>query len=172
MATPQVLSKNGAGSASPTTAVTGFGVEFRPFLHSQLWEERGGMRLSILSALARLDLDPWEEAAALAQLPSEAASRRLSDLLRRLPGAPPGAIGCEPIIKRALGLLPACGGFPAAGASDVPASPKFKSKWRLIIDLVFIGSLLASFAMLVAQVSHGRDGAVPPQAPLQHAATR
>ena len=34
------------------------------------------MLLSVLSALARLDIDPWQEAAQLAGLPGETATRR------------------------------------------------------------------------------------------------
>jgi hypothetical protein len=81
------------------------GTEFNPFLRTQLWEEREGGRLSLLSALARLGLDPWGEAADLARLPRPAAAARLADLLGRLPGSAPEderEIACQ----KSVSLLP------------------------------------------------------------------
>jgi hypothetical protein len=43
------------------------------------------MRLSVLSALARAGVDPWEEAAHLARLPGETATQRLASLIAALP---------------------------------------------------------------------------------------
>ena len=47
---------------------------FDPFLFSEIGEERNGMLLSMVSALARLDLDPWREAASLSRLTATAVS--------------------------------------------------------------------------------------------------
>jgi hypothetical protein len=44
------------------------------------------MPLSVLSALARLDVDPWEEAAKLSELPKDTAAQRLASFIVRLPG--------------------------------------------------------------------------------------
>lgn len=41
--------------------------------------------LSVISALARLDIEPWDEATMLAQLPRHTAARRLALLLDRVP---------------------------------------------------------------------------------------
>ncbi len=60
---------------------------FDPFLFAAVGEERNGMLLSVLSALARLDLDPWFEAASLSRLPAAAATQRLTSLLSSLPNA-------------------------------------------------------------------------------------
>jgi hypothetical protein len=43
------------------------------------------MQLSVLSALARLDVDPWQEAASLARLPGPTAAQRLASLIAALP---------------------------------------------------------------------------------------
>jgi hypothetical protein len=61
--------------------------DFAGFLGSDLWLERNQAPLSVLSALARLDLDPWEAAAGLAQLSPEGAARNLRLILTPLPGA-------------------------------------------------------------------------------------
>ena len=59
-----------------TSAVSAFGhkSEFDPFLYAPVGEERNGMLLSVLSALARLDVDPWQEAAALTKMPAQDAT--------------------------------------------------------------------------------------------------
>jgi hypothetical protein len=38
------------------------GSEYDDFLFASMGEDRNGLPLSVLSALARLDVDPWEEA--------------------------------------------------------------------------------------------------------------
>jgi hypothetical protein len=47
------------------------------FLFSAVCVEANGMRLSVLSALARMNVDPWEEAGRLAALPKAVAEKRL-----------------------------------------------------------------------------------------------
>ena len=63
--------------AAPTPALAR---EFDDFLFSSIGEDSNGMLLSVVSALARLDVDPWQEAANLAQLPGTTAARRLASL--------------------------------------------------------------------------------------------
>ena len=64
------------------------GAEFDKFLGAPIGEGRNGTPLSVLSALARLDVDPWQEAASLARMPTDAAAARLTALLVALPDAP------------------------------------------------------------------------------------
>jgi hypothetical protein len=59
--------------------------DFDEFLLAPIGEDASGMPLTMLSALARLDVDPWEEAASLAGLPVEAATQRLVSLLAAVP---------------------------------------------------------------------------------------
>src|SRR5271157_4224981 len=59
--------------------------EFNEFLFAYVGEEKNGMPLTVLSALTRLGLDPWGEAARLANLPSEAAARALEAVIALLP---------------------------------------------------------------------------------------
>ena len=61
------------------------GPEFNDFLFAPIGAERNGGYLSVVSALARLDLDPWAEAAKLAKLPVEVATQKLSILLQEVP---------------------------------------------------------------------------------------
>lgn len=62
--------------------------EFDDFLFASVGEEQNGMPLSVVSALARLNVDPWQEAANLAQLPGTTAARRLASLIAALPDRP------------------------------------------------------------------------------------
>ena len=49
--------------------------EFDNFLLAPIGDDNNGMQLSVLSALARLNVDPWEQAATLALLPADAVER-------------------------------------------------------------------------------------------------
>jgi hypothetical protein len=59
--------------------------EFNEFLFALIGEEKSGSELTVLSALARLGLDPWKEAARLSALPKEAATSALTATIARLP---------------------------------------------------------------------------------------
>ncbi len=76
--------------------------ELDAFLMAPVGEDsnNNGMQLSVLSALARQGIDPWEEAAGLSRLPSEAATRKLTSLIAALPDGPsrrldPGTIAAR-----------------------------------------------------------------------------
>lgn len=73
------------------------------FLYAELGEEANGMQLSVLSALARQNVDPWEIAERLTSLPREPAILFLTPLLKRIPaglGAPEGTA------ERLIAMLP------------------------------------------------------------------
>jgi len=64
------------------------------------------MLLSVVSALARLDVDPWQEADELAQLPGEAATKRLASLIATLPDGPSAHLDPGAVASRLIALLP------------------------------------------------------------------
>jgi hypothetical protein len=80
--------------------------EFDDFLFAPIREDKNGTLLSVVSALARLDVDPWDEAAKLAGMPGEAATQRLSALLASLPAEPASDPERRTIAARLVGLLP------------------------------------------------------------------
>ena len=82
------------------------GSEFNAFLFSTIGEGRNGMPLSVVSLLARRDLDPWLEAASLAAMPADAAARRLDSLIRALPDQPLTLPDSRTIATRLIALLP------------------------------------------------------------------
>ena len=67
-----------------SASVSRLGSEFDDFLFAPIGEDRNGMLLSVLSALARLDIDPWQEVAELAGLPGTTATQRLASLIAEL----------------------------------------------------------------------------------------
>jgi hypothetical protein len=122
--------------------------ELSSFLRSPLWEERHQMPLSVLSALARLDVDPWEHAAGLARLPPDDAARDLRLILARLPGAA-GCAEFDAICRRAVHLLPRAAVPTTSGVrarSGVTATSMQSAQTRclpLLLWMVVI-SLMAS----------------------------
>ncbi|NKX44471.1 hypothetical protein HCU73_07700 [Roseibacterium sp. KMU-115] len=79
---------------------------FDGFLYATLGDDRRGNAVSVLSALARLGLDPWDEAAALSGLPRGGAEARLGDRLSRFRDVPGLSAEQGAILQRLLSLLP------------------------------------------------------------------
>ena len=64
------------------------------------------MLLSVLSALARLDIFPWQEAAKLSELPGGAATQRLASLIAALPDESSAYPDPATVAARLVALLP------------------------------------------------------------------
>jgi hypothetical protein len=79
---------------------------FDRFLQAPVDEDAPQHLLTVVSVLARLDLDPWHEAAVLATLSPDAAADRLEGLLDKLSDS--AAVGRDParVAARLVGLLP------------------------------------------------------------------
>ena len=87
-------------------SVVFFRPEFDDFLYAPIGADKSDMPLSVLSALSRLDIDPWEEAAKLSELPTETATQRLASLIARLPGGRWAQTDARAIAGRLIELLP------------------------------------------------------------------
>jgi hypothetical protein len=79
---------------------------YNAFLFAAVGEEREGQPLTVLSALARLGLDPWKEAARLAGLPREAAARAFAVSIAMLPEGNWKSSDSDAIAKRLVDELP------------------------------------------------------------------
>jgi hypothetical protein len=75
------------------------------FLYSIIAEQASDAPLTVLSLLARHEIDPWDEAADYARLPRAAAIARFSALLERTIPNNLGE-GCRGEAARLLDLLP------------------------------------------------------------------
>lgn len=91
---------------TPATSVLSYHPMLQDFLYASVDSGVDGNPLSVLSAMARLGVDPWKEAAELAELPRGTAQQRLASLLERLPSRPWAKAESGRIAYRLLELLP------------------------------------------------------------------
>lgn len=122
--------------------------EFDSFLFSTIAEERDGMPLSVLSALARLDVDPWDEAARLAGLPREAAARALAAIIAALPRVVGLSLDSTAIAARLVALLPRTVAT-RVGSPETEPAPPVRGKVRLgsvymVVYLILMVMLIGS----------------------------
>jgi len=87
---------------------------FSHFLYATVGDDKNGMALTVLSTLARQNVDPWQEAAYLSRLPRETAMQRIRSRLETIPGDP-SLVDRTAIAERLLALLP--------GPRAMPESP-------------------------------------------------
>jgi len=79
--------------------------DFDEFLFSSVGNDANGNPLTLLTVLARLGVDPWEEAADLAHLSREPAMQRLASRLEAMPNGPSSAADTVNIATRLIALL-------------------------------------------------------------------
>ena len=83
--------------------------DLNDFLFASVGDEPNGMPLSVMSALTRLDVDPWGEAAQLAALPKARAAEALASMIARLSIDRSTRSDDMAIARRLVRLLPAHG---------------------------------------------------------------
>jgi len=93
--------------------------EYNTFLFASVGEEAAGVQLTVLTALTRLGLDPWQEAARLSDLPREAAARALAATIATLPEGDWKVSEAGAIAARLVDCLP---------ARSAPAVPSLKGQ--------------------------------------------
>jgi hypothetical protein len=117
--------------------------EFDDFLFAPIGDERNGMLLSVISALARLDLDPWLEAASLARMPRETATERMASLISALPDRTSAHRAPEAIAAHLIGLLPRQGDSSARRQEPLLARSA-ATRTRVIIFVALMTFLLTT----------------------------
>jgi hypothetical protein len=131
---------------TPATSVNFYRPEFEDFLYALIGSDKNNMPLSVLSALARLNVDPWEEAAELMELPKDAATRRLAALIGRLPGGRYLQADPKTSAGRLIELL------PRRGSSNAP-SPAKAGRYEMpgsTIAFMLICAALGATAIIIA----------------------
>jgi hypothetical protein len=123
------------------------GHEFDNFLFASIGDDQTSSLLSVVSALARLDVDPWKEAASLTRMPKELATRRLTSLIMSLPNGSTASLSAESVADRLIALLPRPGGFK----TPPPAAPLRVAPTRrsLLIGLGVLALMLIAYFTLV-----------------------
>jgi len=127
--------------------------EFGRFLFASVGEDRNGHGVTVLSALARLGLDPWTETAELVALGRDAARARLGSLLARFRDVP--ALASEHArvagdLSQLLPQGPTQGSATRAAWSVANGHPRFGSAIWLVTAIVF---MLLQLAMVGGSVS-------------------
>jgi hypothetical protein len=118
--------------------------DLNDFLFASVGEEQNGVTLSVVSALTRLGLDPWEEAARLTPLPKARAAEALATLIARLPILRTLSSDDLVISQRLVKLLP--DEKPARLEGRERAGAEQKKYWQAMI-------LLACLALGAAVLS-------------------
>jgi len=133
------------------TATSALESRFDRFLYAAVREDPDGTPLTVLSVLARLDIDPWKEAAKLAQLPGEAAARALAVLISALPKGSTTPSDSETIAARLIRLLPhvseqaiAVRRDPSGGPRVIRIPNRATIVARAALCLIVLALLLAS----------------------------
>jgi hypothetical protein len=105
---------------------------YEDFLFASVCEDANGMRLSVISALARTDVDPWEEATRLAAMPKAIAEKTLLSTLDLVLGRSWRSPEAAAIAVRLVRLLPQSGeaGYEP-GAGTVNVEPRIAKVFNL-----------------------------------------
>jgi hypothetical protein len=118
-------------------------------------EEENGMALSVMSASARRNVDPWEEAARLSRLPRDVATRELCAMIAELPS---GANRANPrsIAERLMAPLPFSAGSGSSGTAPRRAALTRRETVRTAVVLLFllVWMVFAAIAQQLASVEH------------------
>ena len=135
------------------------GPEFNGFLFSSIGEDRNGMLLSVLSALVRLNVDPWQEATELARLPRKAAIQRLASLIADLPDELSVAVDPRTIAARLIALLPGKSQGKAASRKKIFGIAVLPNSWVAVYGVfIFMAFVLAAqFITTIAQAPTRTD---------------
>jgi hypothetical protein len=129
----------------------GFPPEFAAFLFAQICEEKSGMPLSVVSALARFGVDPWREAARLAALPSKAAVDALAAMIARIADSQDPGTDTRKIAIRLIQLLPRPGSVPVPARAQLGARPtKYfgLALWQVCL-IASLGAVIAYSIMML-----------------------
>ena len=145
------------------------GAEFDKFLGAPIGEGRNGTPLSVLSALARLNVDPWQEAASLARMPTDAAATRLTALIVALPDAPTKDVPATTIAADLVTLLPKAARFTVGPSDGVFAAvgPQ-RAQIRFALGALALVAMIA-LALSASLSSAPRNGAKPLAVPVGEA---
>lgn len=130
--------------------------QFDDLLFAPVGEEQNGMVLSVLSALARLDVDPWGEAESLARMSRDAATERMRQLIAALPSQASRRADPEVIATRLIALLPRLQIPKSTSVKKTPGPTIVTIDRRVLVFCVLMGFMLG--VQLLAR-------SVQPQAP-------
>lgn len=116
--------------------------EFNDFLFAPIGEERDGVILTVLSAFARLGVDPWQESARLGQLSTDKATQRLTVIISGLPEGRWAQSDAETIAARLVRLLPAKRTSRPPSWAPASREPRVSSRLMALLFVAAMGGLM------------------------------
>jgi hypothetical protein len=125
------------------------------FLFATVGEETEGAPLSVVSALVRLGLDPWEEAGRLSALRGDEAAEQLARLVAELPGHCCPLAEARKIARPLVDLLPSHDTAPRIGPQNQVRSRYLKLVAFLPSPYWIICGVAAAAVLFGAIVNHG-----------------
>lgn len=125
---------------------------YNEFLFAPICEEANGMQLSVLSALTRMNVDPWEEAARLAAMPKAIAEKTLGATFDRISGGSWSRPEMDKVAVRLVRLLPEELGLvrllpqqdKGAAIENEGVRAQRTSYWLVWVGIVMVMSFLAT----------------------------
>ena len=127
------------------------------FLFAPVCEDANGMRLSVVSALARMNVDPWEEASRLAAMPKAIAEKTLLSILDVVSGRSWKSPEAAAVAARLVRLLPQDGEpAVATGPANVATGVAKAAAQRTSYWWVWVG-----FALAMSYMSPHNQAATP-----------
>jgi hypothetical protein len=145
--------------ASQSTSALTLHSDFDAFLFAKIDEIARDIPLRVVSVLARLDLDPWAEAAELTQMPKYPAVHRLTALLPNLPDGPPTETEAQTIAERLVSLLPT-----PAGADRGGSAPSVEEGVPAGINVAFMVMVFLFIMAIISATMHLAKGPMPGKA--------
>ena len=115
--------------------------EFERFLYASVGEDRNGYVVTVLSTLARLDLDPWKETAELVRLGRDGARARLGALLARFWDVPTlasdhGRVALD--LSQLLPEGPTSGALQRAASTVADGRPGTSGAIWAVLAIIFV----------------------------------
>jgi hypothetical protein len=131
--------------------------EFDDFLFASIGEEENGMALSVMSAFARRNVDPWEEAARLSRLPRDVATRQLSAMIAELPSSGANRASPRSIAERLMAPLPfsvGAGGSSGKAPRRAALTRRETGRTAVVLLCLLVWMVFAAIAQQLAPIEH------------------
>ena len=126
------------------------GSDYDAFLFAELGEDRNGAAVTVLSALARIDLEPWNEARELSNLAREDAQVRLTTHFEAITDIPALALASEGRAAKLVSLLPKREPLRASKSREAGTdnSPRISISWT---TMAIVGVVVLAWILYLAQ---------------------
>jgi len=139
---------------------------FDAFLQAAVAEGGNGLPVSVLSLFARLDRDPWSEAAELDRLAPKLASERLIELIGMMPQALLTGPEASSVATHLIGLLPHGRSSPKSRSAVPGGGPAAAPLRRIVLLNIILISIFLVVRYTISGLSHQSVGSEPPAAPV------